>query len=77
MRINTNILTAESMGKELERYEVKEPLRIMKKAIQLKTSIVIPEIKATLHWIYNGDNEWDFFENYSTDVNNYLFQLMK
>jgi len=49
----------------------------MKKAIQSKTSIVIPEIKATLHWIYNGDKEWNFFGSNTTDVNDYLFQLMK
>lgn len=49
----------------------------MEKAIQVKTSIVIPEIKATLHWIYNGDKEWNFFGSNTTDVNDYLFQLMK
>ena len=53
MKINTNLLTAENMKKELVEYGIKEPLSIMKKAIQVKTSIVIPEIKATLHWIYN------------------------
>lgn len=77
MKINTNLLTAENMKKELVEYGIKNPLSIMKKAIQVKTSIVIPEIKATLHWIYNGDKEWNFFENNATDINDYLFQLMK
>lgn len=77
MKINTNLLTAENMEKELVEYGIKEPLSIMKKAIEVKTSIVIPEIKATLHWIYNGDKKWNFFGNNATDVNDYLFQLMK
>lgn len=77
MKINTNLLTAENIKKELVEYGIKEPLSIMKKAIQVKTSIVIPEINATLHWIYNGDKEWNFFGSNTTDVNDYLFQLMK
>lgn len=77
MKINTNLLTAENMGKELVEYGIKEPLSIMKKAVQGKTSIEIPEIKATLHWIYNGDKEWNFFESNTIDVNDYLFQLIK
>lgn len=76
MKINTNILTKSSMEKELKSYGIKEPLKIMKKAIQIKTSIPIPEIKATLHWIYNGNKEWNFFGNNSTNVDDYLFQLM-
>ena len=77
MKINTNLLTAENMEKELVEYGIKEPLSIMKKAIQVKTSIVIPKINVTLHWIYNGNKEWNFFGNNTTDVNDYLFQLMK
>lgn len=77
MKVNTNLLTAKNMEKELIEYGIKEPLSIMKKAIQSKTSIAIPEIKATLHWMYKGDKEWNFFGNNSTDVNDYLFQLMK
>ena len=77
MKINTNLLTAENMEKELVEYGIKEPSSIMKKAIQDKTSIEIPEIKATLHWMYNGNKEWNFFESNTTDVNDYLFQLMK
>lgn len=53
MKINTNIQTAENMEKELSKYGIKDPLSIMKKAVQAKISIVIPEINATLHWIYS------------------------
>ncbi len=77
MKINTNILTSDNMKKELENFGVKNPLSIMKKAIQSKTSTVIPEINATLNWSYNGEKEWSFSENNNTDVNDYLFQLMK
>lgn len=76
MKINTNILTSQNMEKELKSYGIKEPLKIMKKAIQIKTSILIPEIKATLHWIYNGNKEWSFSGDNSTNVDDYLFQLM-
>lgn len=76
MKINTNIQTAENMEKGLSKYGIKDPLSIMKKAVQAKTSIVIPEINATLHWIYNGKKEWNFFDDNSTDVKDYLFQLM-
>ena len=72
MKINTNILTAGNMEKELKDFGIK-PLSIMKKAIQAKTSVAIPEIKASLHWIYNGSKEWDFFGNNSTDIHDYLF----
>ncbi len=75
MKINTNIQTAENMEKELSKYGIKDPLSIMKKAVQAKTYIVIPEINATLHWIYNGKKEWNFFDDNSTDVKDYLFQL--
>lgn len=77
MKINTNMLTAKNMEKELKTLGVKEPLSIMKKAILSKTSVVIPEINATLHWIYNGNKEWNFFGNNSKNVNDYLFQLLK
>ena len=43
MKINTNLLTAENIKKELVEYGIKEPLSIMEKAIQVKTSVVIPE----------------------------------
>ena len=70
------MLTAEKMEKELVKYGIKEPLSIMEKAIRVKTSLAIPEIKATLHWIYNGNKEWNLSGNNSTDVNDYLFQLI-
>lgn len=76
MRINTNLQTAENMEKELKKHGLKEPTNILKDAINSRTSILIPELKATLHWIYNGNKEWSFFESNTTDINDYLFQLM-
>lgn len=76
MRINTNLQTAENMEKELKKHGLKEPTNILKDAINSRTSILIPELKATLHWIYNGSKEWIFSESNTTDINDYLFQLM-
>lgn len=76
MRINTNLQTAVNMTKELGKHGLKEPTNILKDAINSRTSILIPELKATLHWIYNGKKEWSFFESNTTDINDYLFQLM-
>lgn len=74
-KINTNILTSENMMKMLLNYGIKNPAEILTKSIQAKTSIEIPELNVTLHWIYNGEKDWNFFEKNSTELDDYLFQL--
>ena len=39
--------------------------------------VEIPKLNVTLHWIYNGEKEWNFFEKNSTELDDYLFQLCK
>lgn len=39
------------------------------------TKKINTNILTSLHWIYNEEKEWNFFEKNSTELDDYLFQL--
>lgn len=71
----TGLMSAQDMLKYLENCNLENPMALLERAVQSRSSVKVPKLKATLHWVYTGA-EWSFNGTNSTDVNNYSFQLM-
>lgn len=74
--VYTGIITKDAMISELENRGISNPVEILEQAIKTKKSIYIPELKATLHWIYNGSKQWLFQGGNSNNVADYKYELL-
>ena len=75
-KYQTEIISQKEMCKYLEDCGVENPMNIMAKAIKSKTSIYIPQLKATLAWIYKGEASWNFHGGNSNNLDDYNYQIM-
>lgn len=75
-KYQTGIISKTEMEKYLTDCGIGHPLDIMKEAIESKTSIYIPALKAKLAWIYCGNVQWNFHGGNSDNLDDYNYQIM-
>lgn len=82
MRIyDFHLRTAKEMEKYLDELEAglngSEIMQNAATALLDNKTVYIPEISATLHWVYMGYKPWNLDgKNNSTDINDYRWQLL-